>query len=119
MLGTRLYSKYGNRVTTATTEILYDRILADPQLAPFFEGVDIDRLREHMSDILSMIIGGPDLYQGRDLKEAHAAYKIRMDDFNRVAAHLAASLSIAGVEDEDVTKIMAEVAKSAPLVVTA
>ena len=119
MLGSKLYTKYGSRVTTATAEILYDRILADPQLAPFFVGVDINRLREHMSDILSMIIGGPDLYQGRDLKAAHAQFQINMDDFNRVAAHLAVSLAAAGGADDDVTIIMAEVAKSAPLVVTA
>ncbi len=115
---TTLYVKYGSRITSGTAETLYDRVLADPQLAPFFTGVDVDKLREHMADVLGVMTGGPNIYKGRDLKAAHAPYPISMDDFNRVAAHLAASLSEMGIDQADITLVMTEVAKSAPDVVT-
>ena len=33
-----LYVKYGSRLTSGMAECFYDRVLADPDLAPFFEG---------------------------------------------------------------------------------
>ena len=73
---TTLYMKYGSRVTSGMAECLYDRLLDDPELAPFFKSVDIDRLREHVADFLSVLTGGPDMYRGRDLREAHSDYRI-------------------------------------------
>ena len=37
-----LYVKYGSRLTSGMAECFYDRVLADPDLAPFFEGVDVE-----------------------------------------------------------------------------
>lgn len=118
-MDTTLYMKYGSRVTTGTAELLYDRILADAQLAPFFVHVDIDNLREHMADLLSVICGGPNLYNGRDLKAAHADYQITRADFDRVAGHLAAALAEIGLDDAEAAQIMTEIAKSAPDVISA
>ena len=42
---TTLYMKYGSRVTSGIAECLYDQLLDDPELAPFFKSVDIERLR--------------------------------------------------------------------------
>ena len=42
-------------------------MLVDPELAPFFEGVDIEKLREHLADFLTVLTGGPDHYKGRYL----------------------------------------------------
>jgi hemoglobin len=55
---TSLYMKYGSRVTSGLAECLYDRLLVDPELAPFFVGVDIDRLREHVAEFLTVLTGG-------------------------------------------------------------
>ena len=54
-----LYMKYGSRVTSGMAEYLYDRMLDDPELATFFDGVDIDWLREHVADFLSVLAGAP------------------------------------------------------------
>lgn len=116
---TTLYVKYGSRVTSGTAEILYDRIMADDQLNHFFVHVDIDKLREHMADLLSVLCGGPDIYAGRDLKTAHEGFHITKADFDRVAAHLAASLAAVGLEEDEISWLMTEVAKSAPEVISA
>ena len=79
-----LYMKYGSRVTSGMAECLYDRLLDDPELAPFFKSVDIDRLREHVADFLSVLTGGPDMHRGRDLREAHSDYRISSAHFEMV-----------------------------------
>ena len=100
-----LYIKYGSRVTSGMAECLYDRLLEDPELAPFFDGVDIDRLREHVADFLSMLTGGPNLYRGRDLREAHADYKISKAHFDMVMGHIAAAATELAIEPDDIATI--------------
>ena len=39
-----LYVKYGSRLTSGMAECFYDRVLVDPDLAPFF-----DRLMVHVA----------------------------------------------------------------------
>jgi hemoglobin len=104
-----LYMKYGSRVTSGMAECLYDRVLDDPELATFFDGVDIDRLREHVADFLSVLAGGPDIYRGRDLREAHADYRISKPHFEMVMGHIAAAATELGIEPEDIAAIAAAI----------
>jgi len=104
-----LYVKYGSRVTSGMAECLYDRVLDDPELVVFFDGVDIDRLREHVADFLSMLAGGPDMYRGRDLREAHADYRISKAHFELVMGHIAAAATELGIEPEDIATIAAAI----------
>jgi len=112
-----IYIKYGSRITSGVAEIFYDRVLADPALAPFFADVDIDALRDHMADILSVITGGPDLYKGRDLAVAHAPYPITREDFLAVVAHLKAAMQTVGIDRTDIDQVLAEVAKTEATIV--
>lgn len=104
-----LYMKYGSRVTSGMAECLYDRMLVDPELAPFFVGVDIDRLREHVADFLTVLTGGPDIYRGRDLREAHAGYRISKDQFERVMGHIRAAAAELAIEAQDIEIISATI----------
>ena len=104
-----LYMKYGSRVTSGMAECLYDRLLDDPELAPFFEGVDIDRLREHAADFLTVLTGGPDIYRGRDLREAHAGYRISKNQFEQVMDHITATATELAIEAQDIETITAAI----------
>ena len=81
-----LYMKYGSRVTSGMAECLYDRLLDDPDLAPFFDGVDIENLRE-----------------------AHAGYTISRDHFERLMDHIAAAGEELAIEAEDIATIAAAI----------
>jgi len=37
-MNTTLYVKYGSRLTSSMAECFYDRVLVDPELAPFLKG---------------------------------------------------------------------------------
>ena len=82
----------------AAVDQLYQRILADPALAPYFTGVDLPGLKRHMALLLTTVLGGPDEYQGRGLVEAHQGRGITEQDYQRVGAHLTSVLTDLGVD---------------------
>ena len=50
----------------------YEKVMADPGLAAFFEGMDMDAQIHKMIAFLTVALGGPHTYTGRDLRTAHA-----------------------------------------------
>lgn len=114
----QLYFQYGHVISSGVSERLYDFILEDPDLMPFFNGIDMDSLTEHMADLLCMITGGPELYTGRNLKEAHQSFAITDDIFDKVANHLLAAMLDLNITPEDANLVLEVVAKSKPDVVS-
>ena len=60
----------GAAAVSAAVDAFYDRVLADPTLAPYFEGVDLGRLKGHQRSFIAAAIGGPDAYLGRAMSDA-------------------------------------------------
>ncbi len=77
-----LYDDIGGApVVRAALDTFYPRVLADPELSPFFEGVNIERLKGFQEGFFAMALGGPTNYQGRNLAEAHTRPREKgMDD---------------------------------------
>jgi hemoglobin len=113
-----LYVKYGSRLTSGMAECFYDRVLVDTELAPFFEGIDVEKLREHLADFLTVLTGGPDIYKGRDLLEAHKGLKITEADFNRLMVHAAAAEELE-IEPEEIATVAEAIIGLKDQVVTA
>ena len=97
----------------------YDRIHADPLLAPYFAGVDMPNLRRHQVDMLSAATGGPQKYSGRDMARAHAGLDITDEAFDRVVGHLNATLVETGADDGTIRAVLGAVAPLRPSIVTA
>jgi NTE family protein len=51
----------GAAAVRAAVDDFYDRVLADPELAPFFDGTDMRRLKAHQRSFVAAAIGGPEL----------------------------------------------------------
>jgi hemoglobin len=101
-----IYEQLGQDVGIRTAvDDFYERVLADPALAPYFDDVDMNRLRGHQTKLLVQVTGGPVDYDGRALAEAHEGLRITGPDFDRVVAHLAATLAELGVEDATIGEI--------------
>lgn len=96
----------GHSAVETVTKSLYARILADDKLAPFFEGMNVERQQSKMVGFLAAALGGH-AYIGRGLKEAHAHLAITHDDFSRVASCLSLALLDAGVSKEQHDAVMA------------
>jgi hemoglobin len=101
-----LFERLGQEAGIRTAvDDFYVRVVADPQLAPYFEGIDLPRLRRHQTALLSQVTGGPVEYTGRDLAAGHAGLGITPEDFDRVVGHLVATLTALGVPAEDIGEV--------------
>jgi hemoglobin len=100
----------GKPAVTAAVDGLYERLFADPVLAPYFTGTDIERLKRHMRAFMAAALGGADLYAGRDMRSAHSGLEITHDAFDRVVAHLVDTLASLGVPREMIEAIGAKLA---------
>lgn len=97
----------GESALVAVVDDFYGRVLSDGQLAAFFAGVNMPKLKGRQVEFFAAALGGPDLYQGASMRQVHAGRGISQDDFDRVAFHLAGSLADAGVPPEIITEIAA------------
>lgn len=109
----------GETALVAVVDDFYGRVLADPELAGFFAGTNMTRLKGRQVEFFAAALGGPMSYSGASMRDAHRGRAIAQRHFDLVAGHLVASLSAAGVPDETVTQIVAAVAPLAGEIVTA
>ncbi len=107
----------GGPAVSAVVNDFYERVLRDPQLAPYFEGVDLPRLKRHQVLLVTQVLGGPIGYDGRPLDEAHHGLGITRDDFAAVVGHLAAAMKDAGVPDDIIARAGAAVVATEPDIV--
>ena len=61
----------GSKVIERIVDSLYGRVLQDPDLAPFFEGIDPILLRHKFRTFMNTICGGPYERSGLELRTAH------------------------------------------------
>ena len=88
-----IYEQIGGRpAVSAAVDGLYERLLADPVLAPYFAATDMERLKRHMRAFMAVALGGADLYAGRDMQSAHAHLGVTHDAFDGVVGHLVDTL---------------------------
>jgi hemoglobin len=99
----------GEPALVAVVDDFYGRVLSDAQLAAFFAGANMPKLKGRQVEFFAAALGGPDLYQGASMRQVHAGRGISQADFDRVAFHLAGSLADAGVPPEIITKITAAI----------
>ena len=93
----------------AVVELFYDRLVGDPEVAPFFDRVNLRRQRGHLKVFLAAALGGPNAYQGRELGEAHAHLGITDHHVDLVGGHLAAVLAGLGVSPALIDEIASAV----------
>lgn len=115
-----LYERLGGDAGLRTAvAVFYDRVTADPEVAPLFAGIDLDRLRAHQRSFLAAAVGGPELFTGRALDQAHRGLGITEAQFDRVVDHLAATLGDLGGDPEAVAEVRDHVGTLRDQIVTA
>lgn len=87
----------GHAAVEAAVDDFYRRVLADPLLVPYFEGIDVRRLAAHQRDFLIAALQGPERYDGRAMRQAHDGLGVTDDAFTRVLRHLVDALARLGV----------------------
>jgi hemoglobin len=99
-----LYEQLGGEpAVKAAVDGFYVKVLADDRVNGFFKGVDMDRQRAMQTAFLTFAFGGPNHYEGKDLRAAHAhlvAKGLNDTHFDVILEHLGATLKELGVKDE-------------------
>lgn len=100
---TTLYEKLGGEAAVdAAVDIFYRKVISDPRINEFFEGVDMDRQAAKQKAFLTFAFGGPANYSGKDMRAGHAHLVARgLNDthFNAVMENLGATLKELNVPD--------------------
>jgi hemoglobin len=106
---TSLYERLGGApAVTAAAELFYRKVLADDRISHFFDDVDMDGQVAKQAAFLTMVLGGPNAYSGRDLRTAHAGLVARgLSDrhFDAVVENLAATLRELGVGEPEIAEV--------------
>lgn len=108
---TPLFERIGGyEALEAVVADFYTRVLADAELAGFFTGTNMSRLRGKQVEFFAAALGGPDPYTGAPMKQVHQGRGITMHHFELVAGYLTDSLTAAGVDPATVGEIIGAVA---------
>lgn len=115
-----LYERLGGEdAIAAVVDEFYDRVLADEQVAHFFEDVDMQQQRAHQTQFISSVTGGPVEYTGEEMEAAHEHLEIGPADFEAIATHLDETLAEFDVDEEDREAVLEEIASYRDDIVTA
>lgn len=118
--GVSLYDVIGGEpALIAVVDDFYVRVLADPELAGFFAGANMNKLKGRQVEFFAEALGGPQVYSGPTMRQAHQGRGIGQMHFNLVASHLIDALSAAGVADDQVRTIVSAIAPLADEIVSA
>lgn len=112
-----IYEKYGG--FSAISKIvmdLYDRLLDDDEVGPFFDNVEMNRIIDHQTKFVSSLIGGPASYTDAQIEKMHAHLDIGPLHFEKLKDLLGATLADHGLSPEDVGTVIGEFEKRRNLV---
>lgn len=111
-----LYSRLGGYdAIAAVTDDFIGRMVADPQLKPFFTGHSTDtlkKIRQHVVDQICNATGGPCVYTGRDMKTAHSGLGITGANWDAAVKHLIATLDHFKVPAKEKDELLAIVSST-------
>ena len=102
----------GPAALEAAVEIFYEKIVADPNVAKFFDGVDMDKLKAHQRDFLTLALTevpeGVDVPKMMDTKHSRF-FKQGLNEthFDHVAGHLVATLDGLQVRKDYIDEVVA------------
>jgi hemoglobin len=103
-----LYDEVGGAAGVATAlDQFYPKVLADPTLSPFFDGVDIEELKKRIGSFMAMALGGPSDYQGPTLRDVHSRMAVNDEIFDQFVGCFEGVLTELGAGTEQITQVLA------------
>lgn len=85
-------------------------LLADPRTGPHFKPANQQRIKEQLVDQFCMVMGGPCVYKGADMKSSHEAMDITKGDFNALVEVLQRSMDAQGIPFGAQNQLLAKLA---------
>jgi hemoglobin len=102
-----LYERVGGeQAVSAVVESLYERVLADALLAPFFITARMESVKLHQRLFLTHILGGPGQASPTDIRRAHEKHPIEQRHFYAVSDHMVDAFYSLGVDEDTIGEVI-------------
>ncbi len=96
-----LYDRIGGEAAIdAAVDLFYRKVLADDRINSWFDGTDMEKQHAKQKTFLTVALGGPNNYSGKDMRDGHAhlvAKGLNDSHFDAVVENLGATLTELGV----------------------
>lgn len=103
-----LFERVGGEATVdEAVDLFYQRVLADDRVNEFFEGMNMQAQARKQKLFLTKVFGGPNDYDGDDMRAAHAHLDLERSHFDAIVENLAATLCSMGVAAGDIDEVSA------------
>lgn len=114
-----LYKAFGEKAGLATLmDDFVKRLVADKRIGSFFKDSNQPHLAQQLTEQLCMLSGGPCIYRGVPMKDAHADMDISKADFNALVEVLQVSMEAKGIPFAAQNRMLARLAPMHREVVT-
>jgi hemoglobin len=106
-----LFDRFGGATgLAAVVKEMYRRVLEDPELAPFFKNVSMDRLHRMQYQFMASALDGPVEYAGAELTAIHRGRGITAHHFAKFCGHFAVALEAHGATPHEVDQALGRLA---------
>ena len=104
---TSLYHRIGGQETIQKLmHSFYETVVTDPEIGPFFENVDVNKIRTMQEEFFGAALGGPVEYTGIELARAHSSKGIERKHFAHYVELLLNTLQSFDIDEKDITEII-------------
>ena len=104
-----LYERLGGSdAVKKAVDIFYEKMMADGRVSGFFDQTDMDRQRRRQASFLLFAFGGPNAYDGKNMRDAHSALwdkGLGDEHVDIVIEHLADTLKELGAAEADIAEV--------------
>ncbi|TWT51250.1 hypothetical protein Pla22_40270 [Rubripirellula amarantea] len=100
----------GAESLTIMVKEMYESVLRDEELAPFFANTPMERLHHMQFQFLASALDGPAGYTGAELTSVHAGRGITGQHFAKFCGHFAETLERHGASPQDVDEVLGRLA---------
>ncbi len=102
-----LYERLGGVARIAAViDDAVDRHAVNPLIAPRFRGKDLPQLKRLATQFFCLGAGGPQRYEGRDMRTAHAGMNISEQELLAAIDDIVAALQAQGVGAHEVNEVV-------------
>lgn len=114
-----LFHDLGGRDGIATiVDDATSNFLSDPRIKATFDNTNMDRFKTNLTDQLCVVAGGPCVYKGHTMSQAHKGLHLTNADFNALVEDLQSGMDKAGVPFATQNRLLARLAPMQRDVVT-
>ena len=99
----------GEQMIAEVVNDFYNRVLADPELKPFFKNISLGKLRRMQREFFSAAFDGPITYTGKPLSHVHHGRGITKHHFSLYVGHLIDTIRNRKITDQDEQDIISRI----------